>query len=158
MPPANPFTVHTSIVTLAVETHRAAVTRIRLHGSGGRPAESPFEQRVARELEEYGCGERTRFTFAIAPDGTKFDHAVWREVARIPYGETATYGEVARRIGRAGAARAVGYANGRNPIPLVIPCHRVIAAGGKLGGYGGGLPLKRRLLALEQRVRPAFAS
>lgn len=94
------------------------------------------------------------FTFAIVPHGTAFDHAVWREVATIPYGSTATYGEIARRIGRPGAARAVGHANGRNPIPLVIPCHRVVAAGGKLGGYGGGLPLKRQLLALEQRGSP----
>lgn len=146
--------MQTPIVTLAVETRGTAVTRIRLNGSGRRSAATPFERGVARELEEYVRGERTAFTFAIEPRGTDFDHAVWREVARIPYGETATYGEVATRLGRPGAARAVGHANGRNPLPLVIPCHRVVAAGGKLGGYGGGLPLKRRLLSLEQRAHP----
>lgn len=154
---ADAFTVRTPVLTLAVETRGASVTQIRLNRSGARAPTTPFERRVASELEEYVRGERVEFTFAIAPHGTDFDHSVWHEVARIPYGTTATYGDVARRIGRPGAARAVGHANGRNPVPLVIPCHRVVAAGGKLGGYGGGLPLKRRLLALEQRGGPALA-
>ncbi len=85
----------------------------------------------------------------LGPEGTAFDHRVWDAVAAIPYGETVTYGEIARAIGSPNGARAVGTANGRNPIPIIIPCHRVVAAGGKLGGYGGGLPLKRRLLDLE---------
>lgn len=151
---ADAFTVTTPVMTLAVQTRGDSVTCIRLNRSGVRSPTTPFERRVARELDEYVRGGRMEFTFAIVPHGTAFDHAVWREVATIPYGSTATYGEIARRIGRPGAARAVGHANGRNPIPLVIPCHRVVAAGGKLGGYGGGLPLKRQLLALEQRGSP----
>jgi methylated-DNA-[protein]-cysteine S-methyltransferase len=145
------FSVSTPVMTLAVELRGETVTHIRLNQSGRHPPATPFEHHVARELEEYTLGQREAFTFAVAPVGTPFDHTVWREVARIPYGATATYGEIARRIGRPGAARAVGHANGRNPVPPVIPCHRVVAAGGKLGGYGGGLPLKRQLLALEQR-------
>jgi methylated-DNA-[protein]-cysteine S-methyltransferase len=151
MSTAEAFTVSTPLMTVAVETRGTSVTQIRLNQAGLRPPTTPFEQRVAGELDEYAQGGRMEFTFATAPQGTQFDHRVWREVARIPYGSTATYGEIARRIGSPGAARAVGHANGRNPIPLVIPCHRVVAAGGKLGGYGGGLPLKRRLLAREQR-------
>ena len=154
MPAADAFTVSTPVTTLAVETRGTSVTQIRLNESGLRPPATPFEQHVARELQEYARGQRETFTFATAPQGTAFDDTVWREVARIPYGTTATYGEIARRIGRPRAARAVGHANGRNPLPLVIPCHRVVAAGGKLGGYGGGLPLKRRLLELEQRGDP----
>jgi methylated-DNA-[protein]-cysteine S-methyltransferase len=86
--------------------------------------------------------------------GTEFNQRVWQELEKIPYGETISYGELARRLGKPKAARAVGTANGKNPIPIVIPCHRVVAAGGKLGGYGGGLPLKRRLLDLEAANTP----
>jgi methylated-DNA-[protein]-cysteine S-methyltransferase len=89
------------------------------------------------------------FDLPLAPQGTQFQLAVWRELQRIPYGQTVSYGELARRIGNPKASRAVGSANGANQIPIVIPCHRVIAAGGKLGGFGGGLPVKEALLALE---------
>jgi methylated-DNA-[protein]-cysteine S-methyltransferase len=148
------FTVVTDIVHLAVTMHGGAVTRIRLGCRGSRSPASAAERHVARELEEYAQGQRRTFSFAISPDGSAFDHGVWKHVAAIPYGATRTYGEIARALGRPGAARAVGAANGRNPVPLVIPCHRVVAAGGGLGGYGGGLDLKRRLLSLEQRRRP----
>ncbi len=101
------------------------------------------------QLREYFAGRRVEFDLPLAPQGTQFQLAVWRELQRIPYGQTVSYGELARRIGNPKASRAVGSANGANQIPIVIPCHRVIAAGGKLGGFGGGLPIKEALLALE---------
>ncbi len=85
------------------------------------------------------------------PQGTAFQLAVWKRLCEIPYGETISYGELARRLGNPNASRAVGLANGSNPIPIVIPCHRVIGSNGKLTGYGGGLPIKEKLLALERR-------
>jgi O-6-methylguanine DNA methyltransferase len=103
-----------------------------------------------RQLLEYLEDKRTRFDLPLDLRGTDFQRAVWSELVRIPYGETRSYAQVARALGRPRAVRAVGTANGANPIPLVVPCHRVIASGGGLGGYGGGLDLKRRLLAMEQ--------
>lgn len=110
----------------------------------------PVAQAVA-QLREYFAGERTAFDLPLALEGTPFQRAVWRKLQEIPYGETISYGELASRIGKPKASRAVGSANGANRIPIVIPCHRVIAAGGKLGGFGGGLPVKEALLALESR-------
>jgi methylated-DNA-[protein]-cysteine S-methyltransferase len=104
---------------------------------------------VAGELAEYFAGRRRDFTLAVDPPGTPFQRQVWGELARIPYGATLSYGELARRVGRPSASRAVGAANGANPIPIVLPCHRVIGSNGALTGYGGGLPIKRALLALE---------
>jgi len=104
---------------------------------------------AAAQLREYLAGERTSFDLTLHPDGNEFEQLVWDELVRIPYGETASYGEIARRIGHPGAARAVGRANGRNPIAIVVPCHRVIGSDGSLTGYGGGLDLKRRLITLE---------
>jgi methylated-DNA-[protein]-cysteine S-methyltransferase len=103
-----------------------------------------------RQLREYFAGKRTGFDLPLAPLGTTFQHSVWRQLQGIPYGETISYGELARRVGNPKASRAVGSANGKNPLPIVIPCHRVIAGDGKLGGFGGGLPTKQTLLALEQ--------
>lgn len=102
-----------------------------------------------QQLEEYFLGERESFDFALRLDGAGFDRAVWNALQAIPYGTTATYGEIAARIGKPGRARAVGAANARNPIAIVVPCHRVIGANGLLTGYGGGLDRKRALLALE---------
>lgn len=102
-----------------------------------------------RQLDEYFAGERTEFDFPLRLEGAAFERAVWNALAAIPYGATATYGEIAARIGKPGRARAVGAANGRNPVAIVVPCHRVIGTGGKLTGYGGGLGRKRALLALE---------
>jgi methylated-DNA-[protein]-cysteine S-methyltransferase len=103
---------------------------------------------TATQLEEYFAHERTEFDVPMQLDGTAFQKEVWAELSRIPYGETISYGELARRVGRPKGARAVGQANGRNPIPILVPCHRVLAGNG-IGGYGGGLPMKRSLLALE---------
>ena len=105
-----------------------------------------------RQLIEYFGGERRDFDLPLAPGGTPFQRRVWDELRRIAYGETISYGELARRIGRPTASRAVGAANGRNPLAIVVPCHRVIGADGKLTGYGGGLPVKETLLAHEQGV------
>jgi methylated-DNA-[protein]-cysteine S-methyltransferase len=106
--------------------------------------------KVRRQLDEYFAGERTEFDLELAADGSEFERRVWRGLEAIPYGETQSYGQVAERVGAPGAARAVGLANGRNPISIVVPCHRVIGADGTLTGYGGGLERKRFLLELEQ--------
>jgi len=104
-----------------------------------------------RQLEIYFAGKLEKFDLQLAPEGTPFQLGVWRRLCDIPYGETISYGELATRIGNPKASRAVGLANGSNPIPIVIPCHRVIGSNGKLTGYGGGLPIKEKLLALERR-------
>jgi methylated-DNA-[protein]-cysteine S-methyltransferase len=108
---------------------------------------------VIAQLDEYFRGERRDFELTLAPRGTAFQLDVWNELRRIPFGTTISYGELAQRIGRPNAVRACGAANGANPIPIVIPCHRVIGANGTLVGYGGGLHIKRTLLALEQPQR-----
>ena len=128
----------------------------RLHFPGRTPApgtdwihdERPFAD-LRRQLDAYFAGELEDFDLELAPSGTPFQLRVWNELREIPYGATASYGDVARAVGQPGAARAVGGANNRNPIAIVVPCHRVIGAGGALTGYGGGLDRKRRLLALE---------
>ena len=120
-----------------------------------QPDEEPFRE-AARQLAAYFGGELERFELLLAPAGTAFQREVWSMLLTVPYGETVSYGELARRLGRPGASRAVGAANARNPIPLVIPCHRVIGADGSLTGFGGGLDVKARLLALEAGHRRAF--
>jgi methylated-DNA-[protein]-cysteine S-methyltransferase len=112
-------------------------------------AEEPFAE-VRTQLEEYFAGERTAFDLELAGEGSEFERRVWNALEEIPYGETQSYGEVAERVGAPGAARAVGIANGRNPISIVVPCHRVIGADGTLTGYGGGIERKKFLLELEQ--------
>src|SRR5581483_9467359 len=107
---------------------------------------------VRHQLAQYFARERRSFDGPLALNGNPFELKVWRELCGIPYGETVSYGEVARRIGEPGAARAVGLANGRNPIAVIVPCHRVIGADGSLTGYGGGLERKRFLLDLEAGV------
>jgi methylated-DNA-[protein]-cysteine S-methyltransferase len=104
-----------------------------------------------RQLEEYFAGKRTRFDVPLAPRGTPFRRAVWDQLLRIPYGETSTYGQIARALGKPEASRAVGGANHHNPISIIIPCHRVIGADGSLTGYGGELHRKQALLELESR-------
>ena len=106
-------------------------------------------RQAVQQLTEYFSGNRREFDLPLAPEGTDFQKRCWAELQKIPYGQTISYGEEARRLGRPTACRAVGGANGRNPIPVIIPCHRVIAADGSLGGFSGGLDIKRKLLALE---------
>lgn len=138
----------------------------RLHFSSGSKARGPDEAwresagtfaGVARQLEEYFAGERREFAVALKPAGTPFQLSVWQELCRIPYGETTSYGELARRLGRPAASRAVGLANGSNPIAIIQPCHRVIGANGKLTGFGGGLGVKQSLLDLERGERGLFS-
>jgi methylated-DNA-[protein]-cysteine S-methyltransferase len=105
--------------------------------------------RVQTQLMEYFCGARRTFELPLAPEGTPFQLRVWRALCTIPYGETLSYGELARRLGHLNGARAVGLANGANPLPIVVPCHRVIGSDGTLTGFGGGLDIKRSLLVLE---------
>ena len=107
---------------------------------------------AADQLGEYFTGRRTAFDIALALEGTVFQRRVWAALREIPYGQTVSYGQLADRIGQPSASRAVGLANGKNPVSIIVPCHRVIGADGSLTGYGGGLPRKRYLLALEQRV------
>jgi methylated-DNA-[protein]-cysteine S-methyltransferase len=113
-----------------------------------RRAAAPLRE-AFRQLEAYFAGERRTFELPLAPHGTAFQLRVWHELQLIPYGETRSYGELARRLGLPGGARAVGLANGSNPLAIIVPCHRVIGSDGSLTGFGGGLPIKRQLLALE---------
>ncbi len=136
-------------------------TGLRLvHFASGRRPQSPQRdwtehrgpfKEVIRQLEAYFEGKLKDFDLPLALDGTQFQLLVWRNLRKIPYGETVSYGQLARRIGSPDAARAVGLANGSNPIPIIIPCHRVIGSDGDLTGFGGGLPVKKKLLALESK-------
>jgi methylated-DNA-[protein]-cysteine S-methyltransferase len=123
-------------------------TQRHFPGKSLRMSASPFE-RERHELLEYINGQRTEFTFRTDHRNTPFSQAVLREVSQVPYGTTATYGEIAQRVGRPQAARAVGQAVANNPLALVIPCHRVVGTDGSLTGYGGGLQLKKHLLHME---------
>ncbi|MFH0780924.1 MAG: methylated-DNA--[protein]-cysteine S-methyltransferase [Pseudomonadota bacterium] len=104
-----------------------------------------------RQLKEYFAGSRREFQLPIAPHGTPFQKRVWQELCKIPYGETASYGAIAKKIGNPKACRAVGMANNKNPIPIIIPCHRIIGKDGSLTGFGGGLTVKKQLLDLERQ-------
>jgi methylated-DNA-[protein]-cysteine S-methyltransferase len=123
-------------------------------------AAPPVLARAAAQLAEYFAGARRDFDVPLAPRGTEFQRRVWRELEAIPFGQTRTYGELARAVGHPTASRAVGAANGRNPLSIFVPCHRVIAGSGALTGYAGGLDAKRWLLAHEARLSPGelFAS
>ena len=146
-------TISTSIgeLTLFVDDD-GAITRLDFGGGELAPTdgdEGAVLDDAAAQLTEYLAGERTTFDLPLRASGNAFERLVWAELARIPYGETMSYGEIARRIGHPGAARAVGRANARNPLAIVVPCHRVIGANGSLTGYGGGLARKRWLLEHE---------
>jgi O-6-methylguanine DNA methyltransferase len=117
--------------------------------AGERVEGDPSIAEAARQLRAYFAGELKRFDLALDLQGTEFQMRVWRQLEAIPYGETRSYRQIAKAIGAPAAVRAVGAANGANPVPIVVPCHRVIGSGGKLVGYGGGLELKKRLLELE---------
>jgi len=126
---------------------------------GFHPGDVPWQRDddavadVAAQLDAYFRGKRRSFELLLAPRGTEFQQLVWQALQRIPYGETRSYSDIAREIGRPAAVRAVGAANGANPIPIVIPCHRVVGSNGSLTGFGGGIETKRWLLALESPQR-----
>ncbi len=117
----------------------------------------PLFARCLAQVEEYLAGERGRFELPLAPKGTPFQQRVWREIAKVPFGETITYAQLAARAGAPGSARAAGAATGRNPLSLVIPCHRIVATDGSLTGYAGGLARKEKLLALEGALEETAA-
>jgi O-6-methylguanine DNA methyltransferase len=138
--------------------HARWVSR-RAEDKGVRFQESPrVMQSYVKELEEYFARVRRKFTVSLDLRGTDFQLACWRALLEIPYGETRTYGEIARAVGKPQVFRAVGMANNRNPVAIVVPCHRVIASDGTLCGYGGGLEVKRKLLELEGALSAALAA
>jgi methylated-DNA-[protein]-cysteine S-methyltransferase len=148
-------------LTLIVQDGRLAGVRMeitRYQPDAGAPGavvareSDPVLAAAASQLDAYFRGELTSFDLPLALEGTQFQRCVWAALQSIPYGETVSYGELAGRIGQPSASRAVGLANGRNPVAIVVPCHRVIGADGSLTGYGGGVDRKRFLLALEQRA------
>jgi len=118
---------------------------------GLKKAETPLIQKAAAQIKEYLAGKRKQFKLPLVMHGTEFQMAVWQALQKIPYGETRSYKEIAAMIGRPKAVRAVGMANNRNPISIIVPCHRVVGHDGKLVGYGGGLPIKQSLLELERQ-------
>jgi len=141
-----------ALTELLFENHRSEVDGIsvtRRDTGESFSEDSPVLDQTVQQLQEYFSGTRTEFKIPVAPDGTDFQKAVWQELQKIPYGQTISYIELARRMGDEKKTRAVGLANGKNPISIVIPCHRVIGANGHLVGYGGGIENKRWLIDFE---------
>jgi methylated-DNA-[protein]-cysteine S-methyltransferase len=126
--------------------------RVKL-GAMEEAPEHPVLAEAERQIQEYFAGERTSFSVPLDFRGTDFQKSVWAALLTIPFGETRSYGEIARQIGRPGASRAVGAANGRNPLSIIAPCHRVIGTNGALTGFAGGLAAKEALLGMERRVK-----
>jgi methylated-DNA-[protein]-cysteine S-methyltransferase len=135
--------------TFLTGLYTAEHKRMRGPKADWRPSDDSFAAAV-EQLAEYFAGRRRTFDVPLRLDGTPFQQRVWRELVRIPYGRTITYAELARRVGNPSASRAVGNANGRNPVSIIVPCHRVIGADGRLTGYAGGGDVKRRLLEWER--------
>lgn len=153
--------VSSPIGPLLLVASRRGMRRIEFPRNGrvtmpdyGLPQDAARLADVAGQLRAYFAGERTTFDVARDAEGTAFQHEVWNALCEIPLGETISYGELARRLGRPAASRAVGAANGANPLPIVVPCHRVIGSDGSLTGFGGGLPAKRWLLDHERSQVP----
>jgi methylated-DNA-[protein]-cysteine S-methyltransferase len=166
----NPTTTTTTTTTMAVDSPIGTITlvaddealievhlpdEVRPVVNGGQPpgdgADNAVLRRAAAQLREYFAGERQDFDVPLAPQGTMFQLAAWEALRTIPYGETVSYGEQARRLGDRNLARAVGGANGRNPLPIIVPCHRVVGANGHLTGFGGGIACKAWLLDHERQ-------
>jgi methylated-DNA-[protein]-cysteine S-methyltransferase len=153
-------TMKSPVGPLRLFATEGALTGVYLENHKGAPEleaserdDHPVLLAARRQLEEYFAGERVTFELPLDPVGTPFQHTVWKALREIPLGVTWSYGELARHVGRAGAARAVGSANARNPLSIIVPCHRVVGTGGKLTGYAGGVPVKQWLLTHEQRLR-----
>ncbi|MCX6651378.1 MAG: methylated-DNA--[protein]-cysteine S-methyltransferase [Methanomassiliicoccales archaeon] len=145
----------TEMGTMGLAGNEKGITAVYLPGEmapmNGVEEETPLLKETAKQIKEYLSGKRKGFTVPLALEGTEFSRQVWEALRKIPYGQTRSYGEVAAMIGRPGAARAVGQANNRNPLSIMIPCHRVIGADGKLVGFVAGLKIKQQLLELEKR-------
>ncbi len=150
------FFYETSIGRIGIRDNGEAVTALLFAGENAAASadtcifETVLIKEAAAQLTEYLAGERRTFDVPLAPEGTIFQRKVWDALTRIPYGETRSYAEIAKSIGQPKACRAVGMANNKNPVAVIIPCHRVIGANGKLVGYAGGLGIKQKLLELEK--------
>jgi len=152
--PVGPLTLvaaEGALIGLYMEQQRHLPPPEALGAPDGDPAGAPFAE-VSVQLREYFGGERTEFGLRVTLAGTAFQQRVWAALRAIPFGQTASYGELAGRIGQPSASRAVGLANGRNPVGIIVPCHRVVGADGSLTGYGGGMERKQYLLDHERRV------
>ena len=143
-------TFHSPAGPIVLEGDDRSLTRLGFADPVAPEGDAAATAAAAIQLEQYFAGERTEFELDVELGGTPFERRVWDEVSAIPFGETATYAEIARRIGSPGACRAVGRANGRNPVAVIVPCHRVIGSDGSLTGYAGGIEMKRALLDLER--------
>ena len=138
---------------ITIEADANAITAVKTEGhidSGGQKKATTLTDIAAMQLEEYFAGKRKKFDMPLNPQGTDFQLSVWKALQEIPYGETRSYKQVAEMIGNPKACRAVGLANNKNPIWVIIPCHRVIGSNGNLTGYGGGLKMKQKLLEIER--------
>lgn len=163
------MTIHTTLIDSPVGPLFLAASNEGLHAIEFRDNKHPVKRsanwregdnavlrKARKQLDEYFAGKRHTFDLPLSPVGTEFQVKVWTTLASIPYGETISYAQLATRIGKPSAMRAVGAANGRNPLPIVLPCHRVIGADGALTGFGGGLPTKQFLLKLEGALPEEF--
>jgi methylated-DNA-[protein]-cysteine S-methyltransferase len=151
-------TVPSPVGPLVLTKRGNALVGLSMHAQAPDPSSSGFREDPSRlapeasQIAEYFAGTRTRFDLVLCLEGTPFQRRVWEALLRIPYGQTISYGELARAVGQPGASRAVGAANGRNPIGIIVPCHRVIAADGSLGGYSAGTARKSWLIDWERRL------
>ena len=136
---------------ILIESNGKAITKVKLvDNKDVTPAPDTLTKKAAKQLDEYFSGKRKVFDLPLDPQGTEFQRSVWRALKEIPYGETRSYKQIANAIGNPKACRAVGMANNKNPIWIIIPCHRVIGADGSLTGYGGGIKMKQKLLEIER--------
>ena len=149
--------LRTPVGWLEIREDESGVTLIRFLEAA--PVRSDFAvtyphlKEAYKQLGEYFRGERSRFSLTLNPEGTAFQRQVWENLATVPFGTTTTYGEIARAIGKPGGARAVGMANNKNPLPIVVPCHRVVGSGGAMVGFGAGIGIKEKLLDIEGVAR-----
>jgi methylated-DNA-[protein]-cysteine S-methyltransferase len=143
-------------LTVATTDKGLASVHIGTSVPSGVAADESGKNEVVRQLAEYFAGKRTRFELPLDVEGTPFQKSVWNALLQIPYGETRSYGEIAKAVGKPAAARAVGMANHNNPIAIVIPCHRVVGQDGSLTGYAGGVHLKEQLLSIERQGTTLF--
>lgn len=151
----NVFFYPTDIGKIGIEENGAAITKLYFSREDALLTavlnETELLKKAGTQLQEYFAGKRKSFDLPLAPEGTPFQPKVWKALLEIPYGETRSYGDIARNIGQEKASRAVGMANNKNPIAIIIPCHRVVGSNGKLVGYAGGLDIKEQLLNLEKQ-------
>ncbi len=146
----NHYIYDSSIGRLLIEENGSSITKVSFNPHCAQGSKTKLTDEAFRQLQEYFSGTRTHFELPLDPQGTAFQKNVWQELQNIPYGKTVSYKDIALAIDNPKAFRAVGNANNKNPIPIIIPCHRCVGSNGKLTGYAGGLELKQRLLNLEQ--------